>query len=249
MKNFYQKLIFIIFITISSGANARTVGNYIGIDLIQTTLRFSSDKKFTDKTINSGFTNPVAKTSYGFQYGYAVNILGLFVAPTLIYEFNDARNLFNRTAQYAEVRKDHYGKGFAKIKERYGAKLNIGYDITNNLGVYGLVGYAVNNYSSYNSIYYDKYYQEGKLSENPWATTNGKKTAPFFGGGLKIKIYNYWSINAEYNFTKFKIKTNAKTQQINDNTVISKLDDGSWHDNLFVNYKISTIKFGLNYNF
>lgn len=249
MNKIFKILIIFSLIILSKTANARTVGNYLGVDFINTNLDFSSDKKFANKTINSGYTNPASKFSYGLQYGYAVNIMGVFITPTLIYEFNNTRNRFNKTNQYAEVRQDYYGKSFVEVKQRYGAKLNIGYDITNNLGVYGLIGYAVNKYSSYNSIYYDKYYQNRNLSQNPWARTNGKKNAPFFGVGFNIKLYKYWSFNGEYNYTTFKIKSKAKTQDNLNSEVKSKLADGSWHDSLLINYKISIIKFGVNYNF
>ena len=88
--------IFIIFFILffSTNLNARTVGNYIGIDLIKTNLSFSTEKFMHPANQNtrpiqkSVQTNASSSYSFGLKYSYALNYRGFFIAPGLIYEKN-----------------------------------------------------------------------------------------------------------------------------------------------------------------
>ena len=100
LKNLKIKTFFVFFIlfypTIS---NARTVGNYIGIDLVKTNLSFSTEEFMysskkgisIDKSVQ---TDPSSAYSFGLKYNYALNYRGFFISPGLIYENNNTKKLF-----------------------------------------------------------------------------------------------------------------------------------------------------------
>ena len=234
--------------------NARTVGNYIGIDLIKTNLSFSTEetKYYTDKNneyMKSIQTDPTPKYSFGLKYNYALNYRGFFIAPGLIYEENKVKNYLNRSSADAYPRSDNFGRSYSKITKRYGIKIDIGADINEDFSIYGTMGSAVNHYQSYGGLYekyktepYDKNYFEPV--KNSWKINKGKKIAPFFGGGFRIKLHKNWLLNGEYNYTRFTIDTKAEDFLINDleyrhNEAINK----------YYNNNISIFKLGIDFNF
>ena len=237
--------------------NARTVGNYFGIDLIKTNLSFSTEKTkyYMDKNTEytkSIQTDPSSKYSFGLKYSYALNYRGFFIAPGLIYEENKVKNHLNRSSADADKESHYFGRSYSKITKRYGIKIDIGADINEDFSIYGTVGSAVNHYQSYVGLYekfkaepiepFTNYYFEP--IKNSWKTNKGKKTAPFFGGGFRIKLHKNWLLNGEYNYTRFTIDTKAEDFLINDlpnrnNEAINK----------YYNNNISIFKLGINFNF
>ena len=253
--------IFIIFFILffSTNLNARTVGNYIGIDLIKTNLSFSTEE-FMHPAIQN--ISPIAKSiqtnasssySFGLKYGYALNYRGFFIAPGLIYEKNNVKNYLNRSTKNAGPEADFFGKSYSKINKRYGAKIDIGVDINDSFSLYGTVGRAINYYQSYGSLYPDNYtilgheWYEPNLKD-PWKHVRGKKSAPFFGGGFRIKIYKNWLLNGEYNYTRFTIDTKNEDQTQN----LSYGPGDPYFDEKvkkYYNNNVGVFKLGINFNF
>jgi len=237
--------------------NARTVGNYIGIDLIKTNLSFSTEETRYYMNKNSQYmksiqTDPSSKYSFGLKYNYALNYRGFFIAPGLIYEENKVKNYFNRSSEDDGAPSYSFGNSYSKITKRYGVKIDIGADINEDFSIYGTIGQAVNHYQSYGGLYakyktemiepYTDYYYEPV--KNSWKINKGKKIAPFFGGGFRIKIHKNWLLNGEYNYTRFTIDTKAEDFLINnlayrDTEAINK----------YYNNNISIFKLGINFNF
>ena len=243
--------------------NARTVGNYIGIDLIKTNLSFSMERTvFYNKDANNEYkneykksaqTDPSSAYSFGLKYNYALNYRGFFISPGLIYENNNTKNYFNKSTKNAESRNDFFGKSYSKINKRYGIKIDIGADINEDFSIYGTIGSAINHYENYGGLY-NYYYTDPTITingknffysplENSWKTNKGKKTAPFFGGGFRIKLHKNLLLNGEYNYTRFTV--NMKLQDL--------LSDPSMKNtesiNKYYNNNISIFKIGINYNF
>jgi opacity protein-like surface antigen len=270
MKNYHCKAKFnilkklkittiVVFYTLlfPNNLNARTVGNYIGLDLIKTNLSFSTEetKYYMNKNneyVKSAQTDPNSKYSFGLKYNYALNYRGFFIAPGLIYEENKVKNHFNKSSEDAGATLSYFGKSYSKITKRYGIKIDIGADINEDFSVYGTIGSAVNHYQSYGGLYrqyntepiepYTPYYLESL--KNSWKANKGKKIAPFFGGGFRIKIHKNWLLNGEYNYTRFTIDTKAQDFLIDDpanrsNEAINK----------YYNNNISIFKLGINFNF
>jgi len=254
---------FVVFFMLffSTNLNARTVGNYIGIDLIKTNLSFSMERNvFNMITDNNEYkksiqTDPSSRYSFGLKYNYALNYRGFFIAPGLIYEENKVINHYNKSSDNSFSRIEYFGKSYSKINKRYGIKIDIGADINENFSIYGTIGSAINHYENYGGLY--KYFntdpnitnngvnQFSELLKNSWKTNKGKKTAPFFGGGFRVKLYKNWLLNGEYNYTRFTVDIKAQDLLIN-------LPPGTRDQksiNKFYNNNISIFKLGINFNF
>ena len=247
------KLFIILFILFfSTNLQARTVGNYVGIDLIKTNLSFSMEKTIfeTNKIEKSVQTAPSSSYSFGFKYNYALNYRGFFISPGLIYERNNVKNHFNYSSASGDAVIEFYGKSYSKIAQRYGIKLDLGGDISNDFSIYGTVGHAVNYYESYGSLYKDLTYitypgltSNNQIYENPWQLNKGKKSAPFFGGGFRIKLYKNWLLNGEYNYTRFTINTKASPKNFKSG------DNVTLPIKMHFNNNINIFKLGINLNF
>ena len=247
------KLFIILFILVfSTNLQARTVGNYVGIDLIKTNLSFSMEKTMfaTNQIEKSRQTVPSSEHSFGFKYNYALNYRGFFISPGIIYEKNNVKNNFNYSSADAESNNLLYGKSYSKIIQRYGVKLDLGGDINNDLSIYGTIGHAINCYETYGSLYRDEAYSDtlfgdgaNIITEDPWKLNKGRKSAPFFGGGFRIKLYKNWLLNGEYNYTRFTIDTKASEKHY------KKGDSFGLPAKMHFNNNINIFKLGINFNF
>lgn len=260
--------IFIILLTLffSANSNARTVGNYIGVDLIKTNLSFSTeefmhpDAKNVRPIEKSIQTNSDSSYSFGLKYGYALNYRGFFIAPGLIYEKNNVKNYLNRSSESARSEYDFFGKSYSKINKRYGAKIDVGVDINESFSIYGTIGRAINYYQSYGSLYFDIYTKLGDgwyepNLKDPWKHVRGKKSAPFFGGGFRIKIYKNWLVNGEYNYTRFTIDTKNEDQTGNleygSGAPVDPKSTQYFREAIkkYYNNNVGVFKLGINFNF
>jgi opacity protein-like surface antigen len=246
--------IFLFILFFSKNLNAKTVGNYIGIDIIKTALSFSEVRTIyqTNEVKKSMESIPTPSYSFGLKYNYAINYRGFFISPGLIYEKNNNRGYFNSDGD-ARSSKAFFGKSYSEINQRLGAKLDLGGDINEDVSIYGTFGYALNYYKSYSSLYSDRYYNHDNytyytVKDDPWKLNKDKKWAPFFGGGFRIKLHKNWFLNGEYNYTKFN--SNTKTQEQPVIEVASNKQDNNTEStkNLFKN-TVQIFKLGINYNF
>jgi hypothetical protein len=235
---------------------SKTVGNYLGIDFINTSLRY---KQISHGSIEpdlieiSDYTLPRHKNSFGVKYFYAINYNRFFLAPEIFFEYNNIKKNYDGfnagTEQYNERINENYGYKFMKIHRIYGSKINFGYDLTPNFSPFLFAGLSKIYYSNLASVYtlsrfesrYDVINATGK---DPFVVMHKSKNVPFFGFGSKIKISDHFSINAEYLiYNNFIAKTNGfKNKDF-------KSDDSYRAD--YVNFynKLRIIKLGLLYNF
>lgn len=249
-------LIFLFILFFSKNLNARTVGNYVGIDIIKTALSFSEVRTIyeTNKVIKSMESTPSPSYSFGLKYNYALNYRGFFISPGLIYEKNKNRGYFNSDGD-ARSSLAQYGKSYSQINQRLGAKIDLGADINEDFSVYGTMGYALNYYTSFSSQYIDEYYNQYydrilgyKILNDPWKLNKGKKWAPFYGAGFRIKLYKNWLLNGEYNYTKFNFNTKAQEQPVLDTWTLEQDQQNESTNKIFKN-TIQIFKIGVSYNF
>lgn len=245
--------IFLLILLFSKNLNARTVGNYVGIDIIKTELSFSEVRTIyeTNKVIKSMESTPNPSYSFGLKYNYALNYRGFFISPGLIYEKNKNRGYFNSDGN-GRSSLALYGRSYSQINQRLGAKIDLGGDINEDFSIYGTAGYALNYYTSFSSLYENKYYNNSNsyyiVKNDPWKLNKGKKWAPFFGGGFRIKLSKNWLLNGEYNFTKFNFNTKAQEQPVLDSQTLEQNQEEESTNKIFKN-TIQIFKIGVNYNF
>ncbi len=163
----------VISVLAGSSAFAKTEGNYLGVELLRTKA------EHLYKT-NGVVNNTLGKfddsaTGYGLNYKYAFNFgNNVFVAPGIFYD---------KIGTSAEDL-DHDP---INIQSRYGVKLDVGYDLTNQAAIYFTNGFAKTRYSV------------------DWLTTNSGEivsTTPFvyfYGIGATYQASKNITFNAEYN--------------------------------------------------
>lgn len=202
----------------ASSAFAKTEGSYLGIDVLRTkadvkTSKVSStnlDTYFDTKTKDS-------TTGFGVNYKYAFNVNDFFIAPGLIYE-----------SIGAETKVNDVDNGYTqdiKIKDRLGAKVDFGFDITDKFAAYIPVGYARTSYT----INTNDYISGGSSLQTKTTASQGSM---FYGFGLVFYPVNSMSINLEYNRSSIDLKSG-----------------GNVAPTLKAKANLDVIKFGVAYHF
>lgn len=200
-------------------SKSRTAGNYIGIDFINTNLvyrqyGYATKEEEIKYSAVSQPTFPKYKNSFGLKYSYAINYHGIFLAPELFFEYNNIKKYFDgdhsSVGKYDERLPSRHGYKFMNIHRTYGAKINLGYDITTNFAPYLFAGISRIYYSNLSSPYLGEDRQDviDKTGADPFKIMYKSKSVPFFGFGGKIKLSERLALNAEYLIYDFMAKTN-----------------------------------------
>lgn len=108
----------------SSMAFAKTEGNYVGLDILNT--NFESYDSYNEKHDGRDF-------GLGLNYKHAINFDSFFIAPGVFYNFN------NVEISYKDKDGDSYND---KLRYSYGINLDLGYDINDKFATFASVGYV-----------------------------------------------------------------------------------------------------------
>jgi len=206
-------------------SDSKTVGSYLGVDFINTALRYEQINIMPANYENLDYFNGIprertekqykSKDGFAIKYLYAVNFNGIFLAPEIFYHHINLK-LYDRKNElddYDMTLYKYFGYRYNKIHNQYGAKLNLGYDINSDFALYGFVGISRIKYSNLYSLYP---YIEGTGIANKYnikdvlSVYNGIATAPIYGFGGKIKLSKRFYLNGEYMISDFYSKTNSK---------------------------------------
>jgi opacity protein-like surface antigen len=209
------------------------VGSYLGVDFINTALRYEQINIMPANYENLDYFNGIpreraekqykSKDGFAIKYLYAINFNGIFLAPEIFYHHINLK-LYDRENDIENTDMtlpSEFGYRYNKIHNQYGAKLNLGYDINSDFALYGFVGISRVRYSNLYSLYpyheietVVKYYSS---INNPiinyneaFKVYNGTATAPVYGFGGKIKLSKRFYLNGEYMISDFYSKTNSK---------------------------------------
>lgn len=159
-------------ITTSSAALAKTAGNYVGVNVVNSDV---------DHQYNNGAAQfNEKKVGYGADYKYAINFNdNFFIAPGVFAEANNLRAL-NTSGDIIE---NDY---------RYGAKVDLGHDVTDNLAIYFTNGLSANHYKSTRVSVGNK---------------SGTELGYFYGAGFMLNVAKDVALNLEYNTQKVRFDT------------------------------------------
>lgn len=244
--------------TLRKKLESRTVGNYIGIDFINTYLRYREYNYHESKEVGVKYpssisypTFPKHKNSFGLKYSYAINYRRFFLAPELFFEYNNIKKYFdgdNTTSLPNQNQRlpSNYGYKFMKIHRNYGFKINLGYDVTTNFAPYLFAGTSKIYYSNLSSVYQKKDEQNiiAQTGSNPFKIMHKSESVPFFGFGGKIKLSERLALNTEYSIYDFMAKTNSRKLK----NYISN-DSKFKADSTDLRVALRVAKIGLTYNF
>lgn len=183
----------------------RTHGHYLGINLLNTSTSYYdvSSIRTTDYTDEQILTDHVSRgDSYGIgiDYKYAFNFNKFFVAPGLIFEqLGSGRSKTQQSDRTLQR---------LKTNNRYGAKVDFGYDASERFSPFFTVGYAAVSYkirTAGSDIYA---LDAGSTIAGAVRTTirKGTATTMFYGAGLKMHYNQHTDFNLEYNIQNFIAK-------------------------------------------
>jgi len=160
----------LITIFTTSFALAKTEGNYLGIDLLQA----SADQRYLQNGKVANNYKEFDDSSYGIGtgYKYAFNFDKIFISPGVFFE-----NLGTKAA-------DKDGDNVL-LNNRYGAKVDIGYDVSDKFSAYFTNGAS-------NTSYKVDWKSVGRKK-------SGSKLDYFYGAGLAYKVSDKLVMNVEYN--------------------------------------------------
>ncbi len=214
----------------ASQAMAKTEGNYFGFDISQNRSSHQYDVQTTlsDQTVNlddiHSSSQPVLGSFKENEYGYGINLKhafnyeGVFLAPSIFYE---------KIGTSAE---DSLGDQVS-INSRHGAKLDIGYDVMDNLAFYVTGGVAVIDY-------------EINFNKTGLGNVNGKESSFIKGVGLNYSLNKDWLINFEYNSQKADLEGKFLATGL-----FPGATSAAGVDTYNVKTQINSYKFGLAYRF
>jgi len=193
---------------LASNASAKTEGNYLGADLVGTSLDFKEERNnggyFKGKGSDVGY-------GVGLNYKYAFNFSDFFIAPGVFFEYNNTEAKIEDAGNSADNRS-------MKIKSRHGVKADFGYDINDMFAPYVTVGYA-------NVAYQTKNWNN---SPADLSSKSGNNYGFFIGTGLKFEPVKDFSLNLEYNVQEtFNAKTTPSANSKGYETKISVLKLGA----------------------
>lgn len=206
----------------SQAALAKTQGSYLGMDAISTKTTFYTRQNITETPYDVNQVPSHSHTSYGFglNYKYALNFNDFFIAPGLILEQNSVGG----------SRVDGIDEERIQVRNRYGVKADIGYDISKTIAPYLTIGYAEVSYKTRGSGV--------DVDGNLFTAVNNGQSGNWFGGaGVKLDIGNNFALNLEYNYQRIKANTTIPPQST------FYLDKTSFMTRLDI------VKLGLSYNF
>ncbi|MDX2082647.1 MAG: outer membrane beta-barrel protein [Rickettsiales bacterium] len=196
-----KKLFLIAFATLSvlsNSAFSKTQGSYIGADYIATRVSTYQRSYLEPNGVYLGNGTYHVSGGAGLSYKYAFNFNNFFIAPGFILE----KNSFGDSK--VDVVKEQGRNGpSAQIRNRYGLKVDVGYDVTNHIAPYLTGGYAWVNYKTkYQSLDYDKLPNQVVL--NGYKNSNDGN---IFGGfGIKVNLLKNTDLNLEYNYQRYVAK-------------------------------------------
>jgi len=154
---------------------------------------------------------------FGFEGGYKFELANaMFVAPEI---FFDSLNNSSEDPSANDRESYVYKQDRISIDNRYGARLNLGYNFTQNLNAFVSAGVTNIDYQvNWNSQIGTKF-----------SSFSSNKIAPIYGFGLAYNLNDNWAVKGAYDRQAFNIRYNL---------------DG-WRSNVV----LETFRLGLGYNF
>lgn len=197
-------LVVATFFSVISTSYAKTEGNYAGLNLTQTRVSFYQKYTDTDKingaVVKPSFSETKNNIGVGFNYKYAFNFNKIFIAPGVFFDYLNSKANGKDSSENDYGFNDHGSQIRVKAKNRYGVKIDFGYDINETLAPYFTLG---RSYISYNT-------QNPTLDFDGNSISNVRSTranAWIYGAGLNVNYNDNYSFNVEYNRQSFLAKT------------------------------------------
>lgn len=216
---------------------AKTEGSYLSLDAVKTKYNSSTSASSQFNGLNQSKymdnSNSSSANGIGISYKYSYDIgKGFFVAPGVFYENLGIKTQSSKDQVFNNGFRDFLAnfENELNIRDRYGFKIDLGYEIKDRVLVYIPVGLSVMSYEfttndRWNNLEYAKLTQKGNASSY------------MYGVGTSIKLFSNTSLNIEYNISSYDIESKERVGYVfEDAKLKTKVD-------------LKTIKAGISYKF
>jgi len=204
----------------SSMAFAKTEGNYAGLSVINTNVKAGDYKSdgFTESNKDAFGLKNDDQFSLSTSYKYAFNFGGFFVAPGVLFDYantsskaNENINDVDGSNTYSINQKSNFD-----INYRLGLRVDLGYDITDDIAAYVHTGVA-------SSFYNAKSTTDFSITDNSTGdvigqssdleSASGHSIDLTYGLGFKYSVLKNLDLNLEYEASKMKMDLGEGSNQ------------------------------------
>ena len=221
MKNYLSKIIATCFLAtslFSVSAFAKTEGLSLGFGVTKNSVDYKNAPILIDGAGDTtrlvGSTVSDSSNGYAFNLKYAfpdIIVDGLYLAPSIFYESinSSATDESKEGLTLALTSRD--GLSYS-IGGRHGVKVDLGYDILDELAAYVTLGVAVVDYEI-NAAYVNGISLPGQR-------VDGKNSSAIYGFGLNYNIKEDLALNFEYNRQQLSLSGMATNGDQSFNNVV-----------------------------
>jgi opacity protein-like surface antigen len=157
-------------------ANAKTEGLYVGANVSRVSTGLHPQENGNKRDIKTS-------TGFGLDAKYAFNKSGVFIAPGTFVDFFSNKYV----SKYSDFGMNMNLK--SRLENRYGLKVDAGYDVTNNFAPYITAGISEVGFK----------HTENDTTNKKRSRINHFKQGNFFGFGSNFHINDKFTVNAEFN--------------------------------------------------
>lgn len=201
-----KKFIITSFIACLISTSAHATGLFVGVDALTANSRQTSkNHSGTSGSISGIVKEDDNKINYGLNAGFRLDCKldcgNLYQSVELFY---DNLNLTSSRFESPNAVNDHI-----KIRNRYGAKINLGFEVVPNVIPFLTVGLT--------NVSYNNNGTSGNINISRHEIT------PIYGAGLLVDIAHGVSLKASYDYQKFDIPSNQPGAKIQTNLGVAKV--------------------------
>jgi len=160
---------------------------YVGVDGLYSHINHEHQYMPNRGNVTEGRKTQGNNVGLGLNFGYRVNADKLFVAPEIFYDY-----LNNSAVDFSRYTTGQSTQSRIEVQSRYGAKVNLGYNLFSDLNAFVNLGFA-------NVRYIDRDPLSGRSSGD-------NKLAPIYGVGLLYDLNKSWALRASYDYQKFNAR-------------------------------------------
>lgn len=210
MKNYLSKIVAVSFLAtslFSVNAFAKTEGLTLGFGLTQNSVDYKNVILNLDGAggINQQPPSQASDTSrgYAFNLKYALPITdGIYLAPSVFYEVIDSSVSDRSNSAISLGLTSRTGIEYS-VNSRHGVKLDLGFDVTDELAVYATAGVGVVDYEV-NTAHVTTILPSNQRKD-------GKNSSGIFGFGLNYDVAENLAVNFEYNRQQLNLTSTFST--------------------------------------
>ena len=176
-----------IIATLATASASAKDGAYVGFDINTSNVenKFQNRINKMDPDNNNNIKADHDSIGFGLNAGYKIGFNQAFVAPELFFDYlNNSGKQSGYELDMASNKNDRF-----EINNRYGAKVNLGYNFTEKFNGFVNLGLANTRYAV--------------NSESIKLSKGASKLAPIYGLGVAYNINDKWTTKLSYDRQKF----------------------------------------------